>query len=243
MANDAASILLFNATDLQRAVAARRAERYNLAVNAIDSADDLLKQAKSKTNSVLLLGNFQPDSHNAARALRKLLKNLPIFAVVPDQEIQGKTLALANTLQIELLPTSMPEARRWEKLKEACETSRSGKRRTIVNRRAHFRLPLKVKATLINTVETVDISLGGIAFLSNTNYALGDVGKIDIRSLLGDMDEDERGFKFEVVSVKRMREGEHKLLIGGKFVDLSQAARQRLKSALELIEPTGEEIV
>ena len=137
----------------------------------------------------------------------------------------------------------MPEARRWQKLREACELFRAGKRRTIVNRRAHFRLPLRVKATLISTVETVDISLGGIAFLTNTNYAIGDTGKIDIRSLLGDMDEEERGFKFEVVSVKRLREGEHKLLIGGKFTGLNDAATQRLKNALEVIEPTGEETV
>src|SRR5688572_20321778 len=108
MPTDANNVVLYNTTPIQFAVAARRAERYNLAVDGSKTAEEMLKKARSKDCGVLLLGNFQPESHKAARLLRKdkSLKKLPIFAVIADQDIKGKTLALANTLQVELLPAS-----------------------------------------------------------------------------------------------------------------------------------------
>jgi hypothetical protein len=238
-----ASIVLFNATPAQQAAAERRAERYNLAVVAAASAGELAKRVRGKQCAALLLGDFGCASQQSAKKLRadKTLKNLPIFAVAPDLEIQGKNVELANKLQVELLPASMPEARRWQKIHQSYEECRAGKRRPVVNLRAHFRLPLSVKATVLHAVETVDISLGGVSFLCNLSFAVGDEDKIDIRALLGDSEEDDRGFKFKVVSVKRLKEGEHRFFVGGKFIEMTEAARARLKSALELIEPTGEE--
>ena len=155
--------------------------------------------------------------------------------------IDTKMLRKANDLQVELLPTSVPEGRRWQKLREAHDVCRAGGRWMVCNRRAHFRLPLSVKAVLMAEAETIDISEGGVAFLTNQVYHTGDHGKIDVRSLLGDMDEDQRGFSFEVVSVKSVKHGPYRYSVGAKFQDLSDFAKERLKMALELIEPTSDE--
>jgi hypothetical protein len=227
----------------QLGAANRRAERHNFEVYTTDSVEDLTAILVSPARSVLVLSNFTSNARAAARSVRaqKGWKKLPVFARVPDEQIDSRTLRQANEQQIELLPTSMPENRVWQKLREAYETCRSGKRWMVCNRRAHYRLPLSVKATLLADAETLDISEGGLAMMTNQIYHLGDTGRVDIRSLLGDMDEGARGFAFEIVSVKTLKSGPYRYAIGARFVDLSDDAKRRLKEAIELIEPTGEE--
>jgi len=240
---DLGKVLLFQPTADQLATATRRAERHNLEIDTTDAVDEISKLLGNPGRGVLVLSNFTSNSRNAARAVRALKgwKRLAVFAVISDEQIDTRTLRQANEQQIELLPTSMPEARVWQKLKEAHETCRAGKRWQVCNRRAHFRLPLTVKAALLGECETIDISEGGVAFLTNQVYHPGAQGRIDIRSLLGDVDSDQRGFAFEVVAVKSVKGGAYKYSVGARFIDLSEDAKARLKDAIELIEPTSEE--
>ncbi|MCY3023570.1 MAG: PilZ domain-containing protein [Planctomycetota bacterium] len=239
---DAGKVVLYQPTDEQRA-AAQRAERHNLAVEVVSSRDLLPTVLTDPAQGVLVLCSYTPEARAAARALRapKGWRSFPVFAIVPDELIDAHVLKQANECRIELLPTSLPEARRWEKLRAAHETVRSGRRWTVLNQRSHFRLPLKAKATLLADAETVDISEGGMAFLTNATYHVGDTGRVDVRSLLGDMEADERGFPFQVVSVKTLKQGGYRYIVGAQFADLSDDARRRLKTALELIEPTETE--
>lgn len=235
-------VVLYQPAEDQRAVA-RRAERHNLAVDAAESPEQIQKVLGDPARGVLLLFEYSAETRAVARAVRsgKGWKRLPVFAVAPDETIDAQALKQANDDRIELLPTSLPEARRWEKLRDAHESVRAGKRWFVRNLRSHFRLPVKAKATLLAEAETVDISEGGVAFLTNYAYRPGDNGSMDIRSLLGDMEENERGFAFEVVSVKSVKQAGYRYCIGAQFVNLSDDARLRLKEALELIEPTVEE--
>lgn len=240
---DLGKVVFFQPTADQLSAATRRADRHNLEVDTTDAVDELNKLLIGPGRGVLVLSNFTSNSRNAARAIRaqKGWKRLAVFAVIPDDQIDPRTLRLANEQQIELLPTSMPENRVWQKLRDAHEVCRSGKRWQVCNRRAHFRLPLTVKAALLGECETIDISEGGVAFLTNQIYHLGDQARIDIRSLLGDMDEVQRGFAFEVVAVKSVKSGAYRYSVGARFMDLNDEARQQLKNAIELIEPTSEE--
>ena len=237
---DVGRVVLYQPTAEQHAAAHRRAERHNLEVGAAASPEDLQRALGEAGQAVLVLCSYTPEALAAARAARapKGWRQLPVFAVVPDEAIDSRILRQANGQRIELLPMSVPESRRWGRLRDALEATRAGKRWLVCNRRAHFRLPLMVKATLLADAETIDVSEGGMAFQTNQRYGLGDMGRIDIRSLLGDMEEDERGFPFEVVSVKALKQGPCRYLVGARFVDLTDGARQRLKDALELIEPT-----
>jgi hypothetical protein len=240
---DLGKVVLFQPTADQLSAATRRAERHSLAVDTTDSVDDVTKLLGGPNRGVLVLSNYTSNSRSAARTIRALKgwKRLPVFAVIPDDQIDARTLRQANLQQIELLPTSMPENRVWLKLRDASDTCRSGKRWQVNNRRAHFRLPLTVKAALLGECETIDISEGGVAFLTNQVYHPGDQGRIDIRSLLGDMDADQRGFAFEVVSVKSVKGGVYRYCVGARFIELSEDAKNRLKDAIEVIEPTSEE--
>jgi|GEM_PF-4758379 len=235
-------VVLYQATSQQRASAARRADRYDLEVVTASVAEELREQLDSSKRSILLLYSFTSEVRATIKALRALRgwKKLPIFVLLEDEAIDARTMKQANDLNIEVLPTSLPEGRRWQKLREANEAARSGSRWAVDNRRAHFRLPLKVKVKLHNDAETVDISVGGLAFLTNQQFHCGDVGSVDIRSLLGDMDEPQRALPFEVVSVKQLT-GNYRHLVGARWKALSSEALRRLKDALELIEPTTDE--
>lgn len=235
-------IVLFEANDEQLSAAQRRAEKVNLQVVSTADARELPKLLVGPSRGMLVLCNFSPGARAVVRSLRdqKGWKRLAVFAIIPDVMIDTKVLRKANDLQVELFPTSVPDGRRWQKMREVYDICRAGGRFLVCNRRAHFRLPLSVKAVLMAEAETIDISEGGVAFLTNQVYHTGDVGKIDVRSLLGDMDEDQRGFSFEVVSVKSIRQGPYRFSVGARFVDLSDFAKDRLKMALELIEPTSD---
>jgi len=237
---DVGRVVLYQPTPEQHTGAKRRAERLNLEVGIAACTEEMLPLLGAPGQSVLVLCEYTPEARAVARCARgpKGWGQLPVFALLPDELIDGRVLKQANDQRIELLPASLPECRRWQRVREALESSRVGKRWAVHNKRAHFRLPLKAKATLLADAETVDISEGGVAFESNQRYAVGDAGRIDIRPLLGDMEEVERGFAFEVVSVKPLRRGPFRYLIGARFTDLAEAAQQRLKDALELIEPT-----
>lgn len=237
---DLGKVVLFLPTPDQHACAERRAKRQNLRVCVAGSQDDLHGLLGGPGQGVLVLCSFAPAARAMARAVRAARgwKQLPVFAVVPDELIDARALKQANAQRIELLPTSLPEERRWGKLCQALEAARAGKRWVVCNRRAHFRLPLTAKATLLADAETVDISEGGVAFETDWHYSIGDAGRIDVRSLLGDLEEDERGFPFEVVTVKALRHGSRRYLVGARFVNMADGARQRLKEALELVEPT-----
>jgi len=239
---EAGKVVLFDPT-LEHLASAKRAERHNLEVESAASEDELNSKLKSADWGVLLFCNYNADTRAMVKSVRarKGLKKLPVFAIVNDDEIDTRMLQSANDHQIELLPTSVPEARRWQKLREAYDACRAGKRWFVRNRRAHFRLPLRVKATVLTETETVDISEGGIAFMTSLSYHVGDKGRIDVRSLLGDMQEDERCFSFEVTTIKTIKEGEFRYLVGSKFIGLSEEAKLCLKAALELIEPTEED--
>jgi hypothetical protein len=233
-------IVLFQSLEQPCAAMLKRAERCHFEILTTTAEDELPEALGSATQGVLVLCSYSPDTHAVVARLRasKAWKRLPIFAIVPDELITSGVLKQANGAQIELLPTSVPESRRWEKLREAHDVVRGGGRWLVRNQRAHYRLPLKAKATLMANAETVDISEGGIAFLTNQPYRVGDVGRIDVRALLGDMDESERGFPFEVVAVKSVRQEGYRYFVGAQFIHLSSAARERLKAALEVIEPT-----
>jgi hypothetical protein len=237
---DVGKVVLFQPTSEQQATAQRRAERLNLEVVAAAGVDGLAKLLGEPGAGVLVLCAFTAEARAAARAVRapKGLKQLPVFAIVPDEQIGPRVLKQANDQRIEVLPTSLPDSRRWEKLREALEAARAGKRWLVSNRRAHFRLPLKAKGTLLSDAETVDISEGGVAFMTNQRYSVGDTGRLDIRALLGDMDETERGFAFEVAVVKQQKQGPYRYFVGVRFVNLTDEGRQHLKTALDLIEPT-----
>jgi len=217
-----------------------RCERYGMGVDAAHSVDELERALDDPGYCVLLAFDISPATRKTITHLRgrRGWKALPVLVVLPDEQINDRMLALANKLQVELLPSSWPEGRVWLKLCEAQRLFQIGRRRGIINRRKHFRLPLKAKATLIASAETVDISVGGVCFLTNRHFHLGDRGRIDIRSLLGDMDEEERGFEFEVVSLKLKKDGPYRFAVGAKFIDVSEDALIRLKQALEVIEPT-----
>jgi hypothetical protein len=240
---DLGKVVLFEPNDDQAGAAQRRAEKQGLQVETTADPRELPKLLVGPSRGVLVLCNFSPGARAVVRSVRdqKGWKRLAVFAIVPDVMIDTKMLRKANELQVELLPTSVPEGRRWQKLKEAHDVCRAGGKWMVCNRRAHFRLPLSVKAVLMSEAETIDISEGGVAFLTNQVYHTGDTGKIDVRSLLGDMDEDQRGFAFEVVAVKSMKQGPYRFSVGAKFIELSDFAKDRLKMALELIEPTSDE--
>lgn len=236
-------IVLYQATPQQHAAAARRAERYNLEVASAMIKKELREQLDTSKRSVVLLYSFTSQTRAAVKSLREVRawKNRPIFVILEDEDIDSRVLKHANDLSVEVLPTSLPEARRWQKLCEANEAARTGSNWVVDNRRAHFRLPMKVKAHLYADAETVDISVGGLAFQTNQSYHCGDRGLIDIRSLLGDMDESHRAFEFEVVSVKQRTSGSYRFLVGARWCSLADVALSRLKDALELIEPTADE--
>src|SRR5687768_9854899 len=143
-------VVLYQATTQQHATAVRRAERYDLQVGKASVAEELREQLGSAERSVLLLFSFSPEIRSTIKALRSVRgwKKLPIFAVIEDEIIDARMMKHANDLAIEVLPTSLPEGRRWQKLRDANEAARSGSRWAVDNRRAHFRLPLKVKAKL-----------------------------------------------------------------------------------------------
>ncbi|HYG75305.1 MAG TPA: PilZ domain-containing protein [Planctomycetota bacterium] len=239
---DTGKVVLYQPTS-EHLASARRAERHSLDVESAASVTELIEHLSAPGGGVVVLCGFSAEARAVAKSLRaqKGLKRVPVFAIVSDDEIDIRVLKAANDQQIELLPGSLPDGRRWQKLRDAYDTCRSGKRWLVKNLRAHFRLPLKAKAALISECETIDISEGGVGFMTNQTYHPGDRGRIDVRSLLGDMDENERGFPFEVASVKALKQGSYRYLVGARFVDLSDEARSRLKAALEVIEPTEDE--
>ena len=236
-------VVFFKPTPEQHAAALRKADRYSFQVEAASAPGQLAKRLGAPREGVLVLCSFSAQARVAAKSVRakKGWERLSVFAIVPDDQINPRMLKEANALQIELMPTSMPEGRRWQLLRAAHDTTRAGRQKHVCNLRASFRLPLKAKAKLIFDAETIDISLGGLAFMTNQVYHLGDWGSVDIRSLLGDMEEEERGFRFEVVSVKPARHESYRYLIGAKFSQLSKNALKRLGNALEVIEPTTDD--
>src|SRR3954469_16041302 len=95
-------VVYFQPTADQLASASRRAERHSLEVETTDTVDELGRLLVAPGRGVLVLSNFTSNSRAAARSVRahKGWKRLPVFAVIPDEQIDSRTLRQANDQHI-----------------------------------------------------------------------------------------------------------------------------------------------
>ncbi len=121
MQQGAARVIFFAQRGALAASALRRAERHDLAIENAAGAGEVRERLKGGGGALLLMHGLPPEAAALVKAARKPkpLRHLPVFAIVPDDAIDENALERANALQIELLPASVPEARRWQRLLQA----------------------------------------------------------------------------------------------------------------------------
>ncbi|MBI3829262.1 MAG: PilZ domain-containing protein [Planctomycetes bacterium] len=199
-----------------------------------DGPGPALRALGKKGDAILMLTDLSEDGAAFVKGLRaqEAWSDLPVFAVIASDRIEGNLKARADEMHVELLPWPMPAGRLWSHLREAAQKYRLQLFRNQLNRRKHFRTPLAVTAYCPVEVRTVDISVAGIQFLANHAYSKGDRGMLDIpslRDLVGG------NFSFEVVAADPVK-GEYSHRVRARFVDLDPACARKLEKALALLE-------
>jgi hypothetical protein len=179
-------------------------------------------------SAVLLLVSWKRSSITLIKRLRakKTWASLPIFLL--DEKV--KMPAAFKIQAAELLP----KEKFLETLRKAGTAWRDAVRGSTIDRRKHSRVALRVAAFCRIESVTVDLSEGGVCFLTSHPYRIGERGLLDVEPLNQELG---KPLFFTVVATEKLPVGELNYRVHAQFIQTDRKISALIRRTLSCLAP------